>query len=305
MKPSGGVPPRMLHDLGRQLGRRDEILAVHLVVDVEREPAAGPVGLPLQLDVAAGHRRLDQRAVLVAIDDGAGVGVGLDHRHLQHAAGLGRDRQEDRVGRAPLLAQGRQHDGLHLVVVLQHGQQHLVEAARLVPIGRRLELVLEAEGIEEGAQPRVVGRAEARMLVAERIGHRRSAACRDGPPASPCWARCRAPCAARPCRRRSRTAAPARRSGAGRPGAPWWCARPRRRCRYAAGPTGRSRSRTARIPWPALCRRCGRPACGLLRMATRARPRRGNDRSGTWIGQTRCGGHLRQCSQRPKVPRPQ
>ena len=167
----GRLAAQDLHDLGGELGRLDEVLAVHLVVDLEREPAAGPVGLPLQLDVAAGDRRLDQRAVLVAVDDGAGVDIGLDHRHLQHAAGLGRDRQEDRIGLLALLAQRRQHDRLHLVVVLQHREQHLVEAARLVPIGRRLELVLEAERIEEGAQAGVVGRAEARMLVAERIGH--------------------------------------------------------------------------------------------------------------------------------------
>ena len=126
------------------------------------------------------------------------------------------------------------------------------------------------------------------------------------PPASPCWARCRAPCAARPCRRRSRTAASARRSAAGRPGAPWWCARPRRRCRYAAGPTGRSRSRTARSPWPAPCRRCGRPACGLLQTATRARPRRGNDRSATWIGpKLGAAAICVNAGRRPKVPRAQ
>jgi len=90
---------------------------------------------------------------------------------LSKRPGLGRDRQEDRIGLLALLAQGRQHHRLYRVVVLQRGQKHLVEAARLVPIGRRLELVLEAEGIEESAQARVVGRAEARILVAERIGH--------------------------------------------------------------------------------------------------------------------------------------
>ena len=127
------------------------------------------------------------------------------------------------------------------------------------------------------------------MLVAERIGHRRQRLAEMLRPASPCWARCRAPCAARPCRRRSRTAGSARRSAAGRPGAPWWCARPRRRCRYAAGRRGRSRSRTAHSLWPAPCRRYGRQACGLLQTATRARPRPGNDRSATWIGETRSG----------------
>ena len=56
-----------------------------------------------------------------------------------------------------------------------------------------------------------------------------------------------------------------RRSARGRRGAPWWCARPRRTCRYAAGPRGRSRSRTA--PLSGRCARRARRACAPPRTA--------------------------------------
>ena len=68
----------------------------------------------------------------------------------------GRNRQERRVGRAPLRPQRRQDDVHHLVVDLEHLQQRLVEHARGVGLGRRHELVVEAEAVEEVAQHRVV-----------------------------------------------------------------------------------------------------------------------------------------------------
>ena len=101
------------------------------------------------------------------------LGVALDHRHLQHLAGCRRDRQERRVGGAALGPQGRQDDVHHLVVDLEHLQQRGVEPAGLVALGGRQELVLEAELVEEAAQARVVVRGEARVLVAEGIGHGR------------------------------------------------------------------------------------------------------------------------------------
>ena len=82
----------------------------------------------------------------------------------------GIDRQERRIGLRPLLAQRRQHDVHHRVEALQHLEQRRVEAAGLVALGRRHELVFEAERVEEGAQPRVVVLAERRMR-AERVGH--------------------------------------------------------------------------------------------------------------------------------------
>ena len=80
------------------------------------------------------------------------------------------DREEGRIGLLTLLAQGRQHDRHHRVVALEHREKRLVEASRAIALGRRQELVFEAEGIEEGAQARVVVVPEA-LMRAERIGH--------------------------------------------------------------------------------------------------------------------------------------
>jgi hypothetical protein len=80
----------------------------------------------------------------------------------------GADRQERRIRRAALLAQGRQHHLLDSVETGQGRQQGLVELAALVALGRRDELVLEAEAVEEGAQAGVVVGAEA-VMGAERV----------------------------------------------------------------------------------------------------------------------------------------
>ena len=80
---------------------------------------------------------------------------------------MGRKR---RIGLRAFLAQRRQHDRHHFVEALQNLEQRGVEAPERVAGGRRQELVVEAELIEEGAQPRVVVLGEACMR-AERIGH--------------------------------------------------------------------------------------------------------------------------------------
>ena len=165
----GGRAAQDAGDAGGQLHRRDQVLAAHLVVDAQGHPAHAPVGLPLQLAGATGHRRLHQGTVLVLVDDGAGLDVALDHRHLQHHPGLGADRQERRIGGAPLRPQGRQHHVDDGVIMAQHPQQGLIEPARHVPVGGRLELVGEAEPVEEAAQPGVVVVAEA-LMGAERVG---------------------------------------------------------------------------------------------------------------------------------------
>ena len=92
------------------------------------------------------------------------------YRHLQHQAGARRDRQERRIGLRPLLAQRRQHDRHHLVEAPEHLQQRRIETPRRVTGGRRHELIVEAELVEEGAQPRVVVVREA-FMGAERVGH--------------------------------------------------------------------------------------------------------------------------------------
>src|SRR3546814_6796009 len=52
-----------------------------------------PIGLPLQLAMAAGHGKLGPGAVLVLEDDGPRLGVRHLHRHLQHPAGLRRSEE--------------------------------------------------------------------------------------------------------------------------------------------------------------------------------------------------------------------
>ena len=49
--------------------------------------------------------------------------------------------------------------------MLEHLEQRLVEAPAGVALGRREELVVEAERVEEGPQPRIVVVAEARMIA--------------------------------------------------------------------------------------------------------------------------------------------
>ena len=193
--------PRMRQIAAGQSHAVDQVLAGHFVIDAERVPAHRPVGLPLQLAVAALHRGFEAFAgVGVAPGHGAGAGVPALHRHLHDDAGVRVDGQDGRIGGAALGAEGGQDDLDHLVVAFQHAHQGGVEAAGGVVLGGGGELVLEAEGVQEGAQPGVVVGAEASRGCRTGRGCG-SAACRDAAPASPCSARCRAPCAARPCRR--------------------------------------------------------------------------------------------------------
>ena len=102
--------------------------------------------------------------------DGAGRDVARLDRHLHDDPGLGVDRQEGRIGRGAFLAQGRQHDRHDLVEAGQHLEQGRVELAGAIGVGRGLELVVEAELVEEGAEPGVVMPAE-RVMRAERVRH--------------------------------------------------------------------------------------------------------------------------------------
>ena len=148
-----------------------EILARHLVIDLQRIPAHRPIRLPLQLAMAAGDGRLEVFAGrrIAPLDD-ALVGVHAGQRNLHDDAGDGVDRQERRIGGGALLAQARQHDRLHRLEVAQHVQQRRVEAAGAVIFGRGGEFVIEAEAVEEAAQHRVVVGGEA-VVLPERVGH--------------------------------------------------------------------------------------------------------------------------------------
>ncbi len=106
----------------------------------------------------------------IVVGDRAGFRVMRDDRHIEYEAGARTDGEERRIARRALLAQRRQHDRHHLVEPLQHAKQRGVETAGRVVVGGRGKLVVEAERVEERAQPRIVVRAEA-IVRAERIGH--------------------------------------------------------------------------------------------------------------------------------------
>ena len=133
-------------------------------------------------------------------------------------------------------------------MALEHAPERRVEAPRAVALGRADELVLEAEAVQERLQTRgsCCGR---NSLPYRKDRGSRSAACGGARRPSRVAGCCRARRAARPCRRRRRRASWAGPRAARRPGAPGRCGRPRRRCRCAAGPRGRSRSRTATKPF--------------------------------------------------------
>ena len=206
MKPSGGSAAERAADFAGELDRIDQILAGHLVIDAERDPAHRPVRLPLQLAAPAGDRRGHLLAVVwVLVGDGARIGVVGDHRNLQDDAGLRIDRQKRRIGLRPLLAQRRQHDRHHLVEARENFQERGVEAARRVALRSPTRTRTRSRTDRER-------RAAARCCARQSLDGCRtdrapwSAACRDAAPPSPCSGRCRAPCAARPCRRRTQSA---------------------------------------------------------------------------------------------------
>jgi hypothetical protein len=106
----------------------------------------------------------------VLVDHGAGVLVGLDERHLQDPPGLGTEGQEGAVGGPALGPERGQHHRHDVVVVGENRLERGVEAARAVALGRAHQLVVEAEGVEEGAEAGVVVGAEA-LVGAEGVGH--------------------------------------------------------------------------------------------------------------------------------------
>ena len=85
----GLLPAEHARDLARLHAAVGQVLAVHLVIDAQRDPAHRPVDLPLQLGTAAQNRLLDDLAFVGEAHD---PGIGIDHldRHLQHDAGLAR-----------------------------------------------------------------------------------------------------------------------------------------------------------------------------------------------------------------------
>ena len=92
-------------DLARQLDRVDQVLAGHLIVDAEREPAHRPVRLPLQLAMSAGDWKRDALFCLgIIVADRPRLHVMRHDRHIQHLASARANRQERRIARRTLFA---------------------------------------------------------------------------------------------------------------------------------------------------------------------------------------------------------
>eukprot|EP01136_Pigoraptor_vietnamica_P045843 Opistho-1_new@24326 len=156
-------------DLARLDHRIDQVLARHLVIDAQRDPAHRPVDLPLQLGLAAQDRLLDPLA-LIHERDHASLGIEHLDRNLQHDAALGADRQHGRIGRLALGTQRRQHHVHDALIAAQDKAKRIVERPVGIIVGRGDELVVKAEAVEKLAQLRVIVVSEAFVLL-ERIGH--------------------------------------------------------------------------------------------------------------------------------------
>ena len=166
----GHAPAQRADDAARLGDAVGQVLAAHLVIDPEREPAHRPVDLPLQLGLAAENALLDRLALIVEAHDAVRRVDNLDG-DLEHRSALRADRQNRRIGRLPLGPKGGQHDVHDRLVALEHQPKGVVERARIVAIACRDELVVEAELVEKIAQHCVVMVREALVAGGERIGN--------------------------------------------------------------------------------------------------------------------------------------
>ena len=225
----------------------DQILARHLVIDAERDPAHRPIDLPLQLGAARQDRLLDPLALVLERDQ---PGLGVDHldRHLQHLAARRADREDRRIGLAPFLAQRRQHHRHDRVVIAEAPPSAPRRTGPRRSSRRRRGIHNRSRtGRGTGAGCRYCDRHSSHGR--NRTGPAPSTkADRDGRASCPDGARRAAPCASRPCRRRRRSAGSASRPSRRARGGPSGCAPPPGRCRDAAGPKARSRSRRRSRP---------------------------------------------------------
>jgi hypothetical protein len=121
--------------------------------------------------MSPGDRKRDPLLGLgIVVGNRAGFDVMGHDRHIEHHPGARTDRQERRIAGRAFLAQAGQHDRHHLLDPLQHRQERRVEPSRCVVVGRTGKFIIEAEGVEERPQPRIVMRAETGMRP-ERIRH--------------------------------------------------------------------------------------------------------------------------------------
>ena len=148
----------------RQPHAIDQVLARHLVIDIQRVPAHRPVRLPLQLARPTLHRRLKRLTTIgIAPNNSACRGIARHHRHLHHNTSHRVDRQNRRVSRPPVRPERRQNNRHHLVVALKNPQQRRIEPTSRIILGRRRKLILKPKRIEKRPQPSVIVRPKTVM----------------------------------------------------------------------------------------------------------------------------------------------
>src|SRR5690606_9179283 len=104
-----------------------------------------------QLALSAGYGNFEPAFDRVLEHHRAVLRPVLDRRHLQHLqppVALA-DRQERAPGAPALVAQRGQDNVKNVAVMLEYFAECRVEPSAPVPVGRALEFVVEAEGIEE------------------------------------------------------------------------------------------------------------------------------------------------------------
>ena len=146
------------------------VFTVHLKIDVQRRPARPEIGLPLQFHIATRDRQGHLLTVLGVEGNRTRLSVHMLHRHVHNPPAFRVDRQENRIGLTTFLTQRFQHDLHNVIILLSRAQQNFVKLSSGIELGRRNKLILEAEGIQEPAQHRVVMMAKA-LVGAKRVRH--------------------------------------------------------------------------------------------------------------------------------------
>ena len=121
-------------DLARLYAGIGQVLTIHLIIDIQCDPAHGEIDLPLQLGHTAKSGLIDHAAVFVSEADCPRIGVDNFNGHLQHMSRIWTYRHDGRICRGALCPQCRQHDIKDRLIVAQHILQRVVKCAGIVSI---------------------------------------------------------------------------------------------------------------------------------------------------------------------------
>ena len=147
------------------------ILAIHLKIHPKGRPARTKIGFPLQLHIAASHRKGHLFTLFGVKGNGAILGVHRIHRYIKHPSCLRMNGQEDGVGFLPLLAKRDQHH-LHDIIIFFHSpQQNLIKLTRLIELCGADEVIFKAKCVQKPTQHGIVVMTEA-LIFPKRIWNR-------------------------------------------------------------------------------------------------------------------------------------